>query len=688
MQVCGWVRRLNPFIRSLSRGLVLIAILAQTDATFAQSASPTIKRFETFRTTLLGGRPSVMAAGTTVQRLQLPAFGQTFRLRVQPNSSLSGISSDPELRLLHGTIADKPTSWVRLSYRGSEVQGLIWDGRDLYAVEPASAVAGLVTASAQLPAQGSIIFRLADAEVALAADFCGASPGEASASDGMTAYQDMVDELDRMQIAAAGSALNGIELSLLADAAFRAQYASSTDAENAILTRLNNLDGIFSGQLGIHLLAASVAVYGGDSLSASKVAGTLLDSLATLRSADAALRVTGLTHLFTGRNLDGNTVGMAYVDTVCHSRYAVGLTESRSIGAWLESLVAAHEIGHNLGAVHDGEGSCSETPLTYLMAPQINGSSAFSACSLNKFATTLSTATCTVPLAGANPQLPADLGTTMAAPATIFDWAVEVGNAGDLEASGVQVSLRFPEGVTVNEHWTEGGTCASTAGDVTCSLGRLKAGETRSVNMRLSADEAATYVVTAAMGADNDSEPADNTASGTIAIRQSADVGATFDPAQTVEANTDATLGFRLTNAGPSAAGNVMLKLTYPADVLVSAVEFAGASCAPGTLQTSCTLPALAPGTNIEGQMHFRITTTGTKSLQMDAHSDNYDPAPGNNSAALDLPVAAAGTAGPAKASAGGGGVFDWMLLATLFALSMRPHKSALSGRTRPQANA
>ena len=79
------------------------------------------------------------------------------------------------------------------------------------------------------------------------------------------------------------------------------------------------------------------------------------NSLTTNREAD-------LKHLFTGKDLSGSVVGIAYIGGVC-KRYSYGLTQSYST---LTAKIFAHEIGHNLGASHD-----IESPGT-LMYPYIS----------------------------------------------------------------------------------------------------------------------------------------------------------------------------------------------------------------------------------------------------------------------------------------------------------------------------
>src|SRR4029077_9789396 len=77
----------------------------------------------------------------------------------------------------------------------------------------------------------------------------------------------------------------------------------------------------------------------------------------------------------------------------------------------MSALIAAHELGHNFNAPHDGEaGACSSTPQTFLMAPTINMSSQFSSCSLQQMQARIQTAQCLTP------YVPPDVGLGIASP--------------------------------------------------------------------------------------------------------------------------------------------------------------------------------------------------------------------------------------------------------------------------------
>ncbi len=95
-------------------------------------------------------------------------------------------------------------------------------------------------------------------------------------------------------------------------------------------------------------------------------ASALLDQVRSAWFSTGADR--DLVHMFTGRNLSGSTIGIAWLSAVCSNNLGYGLSESRFSGN-INSRVAltAHEIGHNFSAQHCSGGSC------YIMCAGLGG---------------------------------------------------------------------------------------------------------------------------------------------------------------------------------------------------------------------------------------------------------------------------------------------------------------------------
>lgn len=657
------------------------AAAADQDVSSSPQARAKITYFEPFlvSSVTVDRRLAIAAATSNSQRrLDVSAFQESYRLELEANTRMQAAALDADnvssLQLLSGSISGKQGSWVRLSFAGADAEGLIWDGKDLYAVEPASAVAEFIAAPLSAPESGNVIFRLADTEIDLGSGYCGSALDFAAASDGLETYEALAGELKRMQIAAlSATPTQGIEISALGDASFRNQYASTAEAQDAMLIRLNNVDGIFSAQTGVRIQAPSATAYDSDptQLSTTTDASSLLQSLASLRANTASLRSRGLTHLFTGRPLDGSTVGVAYIGSLCDAQYGVALTESRFRGAWLDSLIAAHEIGHNLGAIHDGESVCASTPLTYLMAPQLTGSSAFSQCSLDKILPKLQTAACLVVVATPDPAMPSALSLPTAAPGASFTWSFPVSNAGGADAQNVTVQISLPEGLVVEQRLADGGSCAEASGSIVCSIDTIATGGSRTVTLTLHANTTGTFDIGAQLSAAADSNLSNNSASGSLLIQPMADLSVSLSLPGTVNYNGNADATFKLTNLGGSDAQSISLTLTVPDGLTLQTVTLGDASCTVQAQQAVCTLASLPTNEAVNGQMRLGGAAEGGKQVKLTVSEQTYDPIAGNNDASGTLQVVAAVAVTTSEHSGGGGGEFDIDIVAALAALEM-----------------
>jgi len=91
----------------------------------------------------------------------------------------------------------------------------------------------------------------------------------------------------------------------------------------------------------------------------------------------------GLAHLFSDKALGliSGGAGFGFIDTLCDRDRGVSLSTTKFFNSVsFSALIVAHEIGHNFGAGHDGEGSCAGAPGGFIMAVAATGSE-FSDCS-------------------------------------------------------------------------------------------------------------------------------------------------------------------------------------------------------------------------------------------------------------------------------------------------------------------
>lgn len=347
-------------------------------------------------------RPALTRASKgSAATLEFTAFGRGFRLQLSNNQRLAQFAAGSSVELYKGTLEGVPGSWARISVQDGLPRGMIWDGHELFIVDAAAE-------AVNYGAAGTVMFRLSDAVMEKGVSFTGDAvekPGDAAA-----AYDAMIGELRAStQALQAGVATEGVEVSILGDASYLARYPSEAQAREAILTRLNNVDGIFSSQVGVELQVASVNIAGDITagLSATTDSSALLEELGQLRRQTSALSATGLTHLFTGRDLDGDTAGIAYSLGLCSPRFASSLSMAHNSAA-LDTLITAHEIGHVFGAPHDGTEQCASTPQgQYIMTPVLSTSvTSFSQCSLDQINAVIDSYSCVVPLPSPGPTPP------------------------------------------------------------------------------------------------------------------------------------------------------------------------------------------------------------------------------------------------------------------------------------------
>jgi uncharacterized repeat protein (TIGR01451 family) len=577
--------------------------------------------------------------------LHFDALGQAFALALEPNARL-----DPMLATLgrpdgviayRGELAGKPGSWARIVMTPDGPSGLIADGVEFYALEARRDGSG---------GTASVIYRLSDVYVEPGTLECAAA--DMDGTDAASALAIMAEEFE--PLAAQGATLN-LDIGVVADFEFSNLFGTNTEAE--LLTRFNTVDGIFSEQIGVQITVAEVDVFrNADDPFTTSNADNLLREVSDYRSETPAQYAQGITHLFTGRNLDGTTAGIAYLGSLCSRRFGAGLSEG-SRNTTVNSLVAAHEIGHNFGAPHDGEGACASTGSGFLMAASINGSRQFSECSIEQMQPEIASAACLRPLA--TPNLAIDTperGRTLPSGAA-FDYRLTVSNVGLDPAAASTATVTIENGLEVLSA-TAG--CAVVNQTATCDLGAIAGGSAREITLNLRGNTPGTFDIDATASSASDNTPGNNTLADAITIVPAVDLAITASPGS-VQVNQQIAFAASIANTADLVANGVVVTATLSAGLRAEQATLAGTACTVTGQSVACAPSALAARDSFPLALTLTGTQVGAQQVSVAATANETERNAADNNLAVGVDVTA-----PPSAEGGGGGATSWLAVLAL----------------------
>jgi hypothetical protein len=664
-----------------------------------------------------GADAASAATEVRTKRTRFDAYGRRFDLALERNDRVLGANATraDAPQVWRGSLAGLEGSWVRLTVADGRRHGMIWDGRELYVIEPAADASASLVGPAPASGDAPLVYRLSDTLAPAGGAQCGVvTLRDAVASrSGLDAYRQMVGELQASADWAApnpdtsaANATRRLQVSAVADYEY-GQTVGVASARDRIIARFNNIDGIFAAQVGVQIeLVSPIRVYETATQPfSSTTASTLLTELGSYRQSlvqNTPAQAGGLTHLVTGRNLDGTTVGIAYIGSLCSTRFGVSLSEGLNT---FGDLIAAHEIGHNFGAPHDGEtptdgstGACQAVPQEYLMAPRIIGSRTFSQCSLDQIAPQVARAACLLPATTTVPTV--DLGVAVPADAVRLlvqrtaQASATVTNLGTAAASNARLRFTLPAGLqAVSGTATNGGLCGTQPGGYECTWTALGSSASASVAVTLRGTAAGTYTVTAQALATGDAASANDTASYRVDVEALPDLALEL-PQSSLSATVDQSLTLQavVRNPGGTTVDGGSVRFELPAFVQPGTPLPAG--CVADASGVTCGVGRIDGAQAVTLQVPVRGVSAGTGSVRATLTSAD-DAATGNNAGTLALGVTASAPApapppaaapnAPATTAAvgggGGGGLGAWDLagLLALLLLRQRRRGAALS---------
>ena len=350
-------------------------------------------------------------------QLKITTEDQEFILNLQKNTKLLWQLNPNKLgntELFRGNIAGIRGSWARITRSNGRITGAVYDGNELWMIDKLEAVKNDLPGWRKTEIQSqvnssnsnSVIFRAADIH----------ETGTCAENfNGQNLYQNLITELTSAVALPSLAADEQVNLVIVADTEYVA--SSNGDTNGQVLSQMNVVDGIFSEQVGVQFGIQDIISLSNNGSLTSTNPSTLLNSFRSY--VNNTIGNPGLAHLFSGKNLNGSVIGIAYVSAICGSS-GVGVTQAGNRGV-TGALTAAHEFGHNFGAPHDNQGgsACANTPGNFLMNPSINGSDQFSQCSLTQIASVLSRVNCLVPVDGNPTPTPSPVPSPSPSPSPI-----------------------------------------------------------------------------------------------------------------------------------------------------------------------------------------------------------------------------------------------------------------------------
>lgn len=177
------------------------------------------------------------------------------------------------------------------------------------------------------------------------------------------------------------------EIGTVADGDYTGRHGSSSNSRIASI--INAADTIYRTQFEVDFDITDQIAYapGTDPYTSSTDSEELLEDFTFSNPPRNIMRTSDLYHLFTGREVDGGVIGIAWLGVVCNQTFGTGLSQDLN-SASNRALLFAHEVGHNFNARHD-------STFGFIMWPSlISSATEFSSDSVQSMSTHIASRTC------------------------------------------------------------------------------------------------------------------------------------------------------------------------------------------------------------------------------------------------------------------------------------------------------
>ncbi|GJM33833.1 MAG: hypothetical protein DHS20C18_28340 [Saprospiraceae bacterium] len=264
-----------------------------------------------------------------------------YRLRIATPSGIIEQTGQDEVLTFKGKIRGVDNSQVRITVNGNFIYGYVREGQHFQFIEPSDRF------NSSAAANHYLVYNAMDV-VPVEGISCGVTEmHENHIEPGHT------DE--------GGSRVNDVytELAIASDYLMYLMYGTVGDVTNHNVGVMNNVAGdydgaVFNNDVNFVIVEQFVSTCATcDPWTDDTAAGTLLASFADWGSGGGFNASHDLGQLWTDRDLNGSTVGIAYVGAVCNANFKYQVLQDYTANATSLRVLTSHETGHNFGATHN-----------------------------------------------------------------------------------------------------------------------------------------------------------------------------------------------------------------------------------------------------------------------------------------------------------------------------------------------
>jgi len=200
---------------------------------------------------------------------------------------------------------------------------------------------------------------------------------------------EMLAKYDSAEAATRGDLICTAQLGVDTDYEYYQDWGSST--ESRINQVINGLNSQYESQLNLtHEITTIIVRSSPNDPYTTNNSGSFLDQFATEWYNNQGSITRDVAHLFTGKNLSGGIIGIAWLGAMCSNSMGYSLAQSDCCGSFACTTdLSAHELGHNWSAGHC---SCNTTMNSYLVCANNFGSSSIN--TITAYANSINCLTC------------------------------------------------------------------------------------------------------------------------------------------------------------------------------------------------------------------------------------------------------------------------------------------------------